>query len=113
MLIQLRIFHRSTCAPESDVTSADLESDRCDSPGDLLLGRDPEVTPLPPPHHHHHHPVNVSPFLPAGLGHRLREVRRFPTAPERSRSPPSRIRLNVTRRLGAERGFLAELRREQ
>ncbi|KAG7235724.1 hypothetical protein INR49_002293, partial [Caranx melampygus] len=33
----------STCAPESDVTSADLESDRCDSPGDLLLGRDPEV----------------------------------------------------------------------
>lgn len=37
----------------------------------------------------------------------------FPTAPECSRSPPSQIWLNVTRRLGAERGFLAELRREQ
>lgn len=37
----------------------------------------------------------------------------FPTAPERSRSPPSQIWLNVTCRLGAERGFLAELRREQ
>ncbi|KAM3624650.1 uncharacterized protein V6R79_026084 [Siganus canaliculatus] len=38
---------------------------------------------------------------------------RFPTAPECSRSPPSQIGLNVTCRLGAERGFLAELRREQ
>lgn len=36
-----------------------------------------------------------------------------PTAPECSRSPPSQIWLNVTCRLGAERGFLAELRREQ
>ncbi|KAK2918490.1 hypothetical protein Q8A73_002861 [Channa argus] len=38
---------------------------------------------------------------------------RFPTARERSRSPPSQFWLNVTRRLGAERGFLAELRSEQ
>lgn len=37
----------------------------------------------------------------------------FPTALEASRSPPSQIWLNVTSRLGAERGFLAELRREQ
>lgn len=37
----------------------------------------------------------------------------FPTALEASRSPPSQIWLNVTSRLGAEQGFLAELRREQ
>lgn len=37
----------------------------------------------------------------------------FPAAPECNTSPPSQIWLNVTCRLGAERGFLAELWREQ